>query len=92
MNRQINANPKWVLDERKKFRLAQRSARQDGRRDYPFLEEAVENGVLQTTAATKWPQSDLELSGLPALLKGENLKVEEFLVLAPLKAALGKVK
>jgi NitT/TauT family transport system substrate-binding protein len=59
----------------------------------PFFEEAVQNGVLPNDGgAESAAKNDLEFYSLSGALAGENLKVEDFWHLAPLKAALTKVK
>jgi NitT/TauT family transport system substrate-binding protein len=93
VNRAINANPKSVLDERKKLGLlSDLPAKLEGE-IMPFFEEAVQNGVFPNDGgAANAAQNDLEFYSLSGALKGENLKVEDFWYLAPLKAALANVK
>lgn len=93
VNRAINANPKSVLEERKKFGLlSDLPAKLEGE-IMPFFEEAVQNGVFPNDGGVAAAaQNDLEFYALSGALKGENLKVEEFWYLAPLKAALANVK
>jgi NitT/TauT family transport system substrate-binding protein len=58
----------------------------------PYFEEAVGNGIFSNNgggeAAAK---SDLEFYTLSGQIKGENLKVEDFWDMAPLKAAYSKM-
>jgi len=93
VNRAINANPKWVLEERKKLGLLKDLPAKMEDEILPFYQEAVQNGVFPNDgggeAAAK---NDLEFYGLSGALKGENLKVDDFWYLAPLKAALANVK
>jgi len=93
VNRAINANPKWVLDERKKLGLLKDlPAKMEGE-ILPFFEEAVQNGVFPNDGGGESAaKNDLEFYSLSGALKGENLKVEDFWHLAPLKAALAGVK
>jgi NitT/TauT family transport system substrate-binding protein len=93
VNRAINANPKSVLDERKKLNLlSDLPAKMEGE-ILPFFEEAVQNGVFPNDGgAANAAQNDLEFYALSGAIKGENLKVEDFWHLAPLKAALANVK
>ncbi|MGZ9188382.1 MAG: ABC transporter substrate-binding protein, partial [Candidatus Binatia bacterium] len=59
----------------------------------PYFEEAVQNGVFPSDGGVAAAaQNDLEFYNLSGALKGENLKVEDFWYLAPLKAALANVK
>jgi len=93
VNRAINANPKSVLDERKRLGLlSDLPAKLEGE-IMPFFEEAVQNGVFPNDGGVaSAAQNDLEFYSLSGALKGENLKVEDFWHLAPLKAALANVK
>jgi NitT/TauT family transport system substrate-binding protein len=93
VNRAINANPKWVLDERKKLGLLKDlPAKMEGE-ILPFFQEAVQNGVFPNDGGLDGAvQNDLEFYSLSGALKGENLKAEDFWHLAPLKAALANVK
>ena len=93
VNRAINANPKWVLEERKKLGLLKELPAKMEDEILPFYQEAVQNGVFPNDgggeAAAK---NDLEFYGLSGAIKGENLKVDDFWYLAPLKTALANVK
>ena len=93
VNRAINANPKSVLDDRKKLGLlSDLPAKLEGE-IMPFFEEAVQNGVFPNDGGlSSAAQNDLEFYALSGALKGDNLKVEDFWYLAPLKAALANVK
>jgi len=93
VNRAINANPKWVLEERKKLKLlSDLPAKMEGE-ILPYFEEAVQNGVFPNDGgAASAAQNDLEFYSLSGAIKGDNLKVEDFWYLAPLKAALANVK
>jgi NitT/TauT family transport system substrate-binding protein len=93
VNRAINANPKMVLDERKKLGLlSDLPAKMEGE-ILPFFEEAVQNGVFPNDGGiANAAQNDLDFYSLSGALKGENLKVEDFWHFAPLKAALANVK
>lgn len=93
VNRQINANPKSVLEERKKLGLLKDLPAKLEEEILPFYEEAVQNGVFPNDGGLEAAaKNDLEFYSLSGALTGENLKVEDFWHLAPLKAALGKVK
>ena len=93
VNRAINANPKSVIDERKKLGLlSDLPAKMEGE-ILPFFEEAVQNGVFPNDGGiANAAQNDLDFYSLSGALKGENLKVEDFWHFAPLKAALANVK
>ena len=93
VNRAINANPKWVLEERKKLGLLKDLPAKMEDEILPFFQEAVQNGVFPNDGgAESAAKNDLEFYSLSGALKGEDLKVDDFWHLALLKAALGNVK
>jgi ABC-type nitrate/sulfonate/bicarbonate transport system substrate-binding protein len=93
VNRAINANPKSVLDDRKKLGLLKELPAKMEEEILPFFEEAVQNGVFPNDGGGETAaKNDLEFYSLSGALTGENLKVEDFWHFAPLKAALAKVK
>lgn len=92
VSRQIIANPSSVLDERKKLGLLKDLPPKLENEILPFFQEAVRNGVFPNDGGgERAARNDLEFFRLSGQLKGENLKVEDFWHLAPLKAALAKV-
>jgi NitT/TauT family transport system substrate-binding protein len=93
VNRAINANPKWVLAERKKLGLLKDLPAKMEDEILPFYQEAVQNGVFPNDGGGESAaKNDLEFYGLSGALKGENLKADDFWYLAPLKAALASIK
>lgn len=93
VNRQINANPKSILEERKKLGLLKDLPAKMEEEILPFYEEAVQNGVFPNDGGLEGAaKNDLEFYSLSGALAGENLKADDFWHLAPLKTALGKVK
>lgn len=93
VNRAINADPKWVLDERKKLGLLKDLPTKMEDEILPYFQEAVQNGVFPNDGgAENAAKNDLEFYSLSGALKGENLKVENFWYFVPLKAALANVK
>ena len=93
VNRAVNANPSWVLGERKKLGLLKDLPAKLEGEILPFFKEAVQNGVFPNDGGGESAaKDDLEFYGLSGALKGENLKVEDFWHLAPLKAALANIK
>jgi NitT/TauT family transport system substrate-binding protein len=93
VNRAINAKPSWVLDERKKLELLKDLPPKLEGEILPFFQEAVQNGVFPNDGgAENAAKNDLEFYSLSGAIKGENLKVEDFWHLAPLKAALANIK
>jgi NitT/TauT family transport system substrate-binding protein len=93
VNRAINANPKWVLEERKKLGLLKDLPAKMEDEILPFYQEAVQNGVFPNDGGGESAaKNDLEFYGLSGAIKGENVKVDDFWYLAPLKAALANIK
>jgi NitT/TauT family transport system substrate-binding protein len=93
VNRAINANPKGILDERKKLALLKELPAKMEEEILPFFEEAVQYGVFPNDGGGESAaKNDLEFYSLSGALTGENLKVEDFWYFVPLKAALAKVK
>jgi NitT/TauT family transport system substrate-binding protein len=93
VNRAINANPKWVLDERKRLGLLKDLPPKMEDEILPYFQEAVQNGVFPNDGgAESAAKNDLEFYTLSGALKGENLKVDDFWQFAPLKAALANLK
>jgi len=93
VNRQINANPKRVLDDRKKLALLKDLPAKMEDEILPYFEEAARNGVFPNEGGGESAaKNDLEFYSLSGALKGENLKVGDFWHFGPLKAALAKAK
>jgi NitT/TauT family transport system substrate-binding protein len=91
-SREINANPKSVADERKKLGLMKDIPAKLEAEITPYFEEAVKNGIIPNDGGLAIaPRTDLDFFTLSGALKGENLKVEDFWDLAPLKAAIAKL-
>jgi len=93
VSRAINANPSWVLEERKKLGLLKDLPPKMEEEILPFFQEAVKSGVFPNDGGgERAAKNDLEFYRLSGALKGENLKVDDFWYLAPLKAALANLK
>ena len=93
VTREINANPKSILDERKKLGLLKELPAKLEAEILPYFEEGVKNGIFPADGgATNAAQNDLDFFKLSGSIKGDNLKTDDFWYMAPLKAALGKVK
>ena len=93
VSRAINANPNWVLEERKKLGLLKDLPPKLEEEILPFFQEAVKSNVFPNDGGGESAaKNDLEFYRLSGALKGENLKVEDFWSLGPLKAALANVK
>lgn len=93
VNREINKNPKSIVEERKKLGLLKDLPAKLEAEIVPFFDEAVKNGIFPNDGGgERAAKNDLEFFQLSGALKGETLKVEDFWTFAPLKAALSKVK
>lgn len=93
VNREINKNPKSMVEARKSLGLLKDlPAKLEGEIE-PYFDEAVKNGIFPNDGGgERAAKNDLEFFQLSGALKGEGLKVENFWDLGPIKAALGKVK
>jgi len=93
VNREINKNPKSILEQRTKLGLLKDLPAKLEAEILPYFEEAVQGGILPNDGGGESAaKNDLEFFQLAGALKGENLKVSDFWTFAPLKAALAKVK
>jgi NitT/TauT family transport system substrate-binding protein len=93
VNRAVNANPKWVLEERKKLGLLKELPAKMEDEILPYFQEAVQNGVFPNDGgAENAAKNDLDFYSLSGALKGDNLKVDDFWYFGPLKAALPNLK
>ncbi|MBI2091041.1 MAG: ABC transporter substrate-binding protein [Deltaproteobacteria bacterium] len=93
VSRAVNANPSWILEERRKLGLLKDLPPKMEQEILPFFQEAVKSGVFPNDGGgERAAKNDLEFYSLSGALKGENLKVDDFWYLAPLKAALANVK
>ncbi|MDI6809653.1 MAG: ABC transporter substrate-binding protein [Candidatus Eisenbacteria bacterium] len=92
VSRQINANPKFPAEERKKLGIMKDLPAKVEAEITPYYEEAVKNEIISNDGgAGLAPKTDLEFFRLSGQLKGEDLKVEDFWHLAPLKEAITKL-
>jgi len=93
VNRAINANPSWVVEERKKLGLLKDLPAKLEPEILPFFREAVQNGIFPSDGGGESAaKNDLEFYALSGAIKGDNPKVEDFWYFAPLKAALANIK
>jgi NitT/TauT family transport system substrate-binding protein len=93
VNRAINADPKSILEERKKLGLLKDLPAKLEEEILPYFQEGVANGIFPSDGGgERAARNDLGFFRLSGALKGENLKVDNFWNLAPLKAALANVK
>lgn len=93
VNREINANPKSILDQRKKLGLLKDLPPKIEQEILPFFVEGVKNKIFPGDGGgMKAAKSDLKFYRASGALTGENLKTEDFWEFAQLNAALGNVK
>ena len=93
VNREINKDPKSVLEQRKKLGLLKDLPAKLEAEILPYYEEATKGGILPGDGGGEnAAKNDLEFFKLAGALKGDNLKPGDFWNFAPLKAALAKVK
>lgn len=93
VNREINANPKSILEERKKLGLLKDLPAKLETEILPYFEQGVSNGIFPNDGGAEGAaKNDLEFFKLAGSIKGDNLSADDFWFLAPLKAALGKFK
>jgi NitT/TauT family transport system substrate-binding protein len=93
VNREINKNPKSILEQREKLGLLKDLPAKLEAEILPYFQEGVQGGIFPNDGGGESAaKNDLEFFQLSGALKGENLKVSDFWSFAPLKAALAKVK
>ena len=93
VNREINKNPKSIVEQREKLGLLKDLPAKLEAEILPYFQEAVQGGIFPNDGGGESAaKNDLEFFQLSGALKGENLKVSDFWSFAPLKAALAKVK
>jgi NitT/TauT family transport system substrate-binding protein len=93
VNREINKNPMSIVEERKKLGLLKDLPAKLEEELPTYFKDAVANGIFPNDGgAESAAKNDLEFYTLSGSIKKENPKVEDFWHLAPLKAALGKLK
>jgi NitT/TauT family transport system substrate-binding protein len=93
VNREINKNPASILEERKKLGLLKDLPAKLEEEIAPYFKEGAASGIFPNDGGGETAaKNDLEFYALSGAIKKENPKVEDFWHLAPLKAALGKLK
>ncbi|MBI4536704.1 MAG: ABC transporter substrate-binding protein [candidate division NC10 bacterium] len=92
VSREINANPRFVAEERKRLGLLKDLPAKLEADITPYFEEAVRSGIIANDGGlASAPKTDLDFFQLSGALKGEKLKTEDFWDLVPLRAAVAKV-
>jgi len=90
--RAINANPAFVLEERKRLGLLKDLPPKMETEILPFYQEAVQSAIFPTDGGgERAAKNDLEFYRLAGQIRGDAPKVEDFWHFGPLKAALAKV-
>jgi NitT/TauT family transport system substrate-binding protein len=93
VNREINKNPQSILEERKKLGLLKELPAKLEEEILPYFKEGAANGIFPNDGGGEQAaKNDLEFYALSGAIKNPNAKVEDFWHLAPLKAALAKLK
>lgn len=93
VSRAVNKDPGWIVGERKRLGLLKDLPAKIEPEVLPFYQEAVKDGVYPNDGGgERAAKNDLEFFKLSGALQGDNLKVEDFWDLGPLKAALASAK
>ena len=93
VNREINRNPASILEQRKKLGLLKDLPAKLEQEMLPYFKEGVANGIFPNDGGGESAaKNDLEFYALSGSIKKPNPRVEDFWHLAPLKAALAKLK
>jgi NitT/TauT family transport system substrate-binding protein len=93
VNREINKDPNSIVAERKKLGLLKDLPAKLEAEILPYFKEGVETGIFPSDGGgERAAKNDLEFFHLSGALKGPGAKVEDFWTLAPLKAALARLK
>ena len=93
VNREINKNPMSIVEERKKLGLLKDLPEKLEEELPTYFKEGVAGGIFPNDGgADSAAKTDLEFFALSGSIKKENPKIEDFWHLAPLKAALSKIK
>jgi NitT/TauT family transport system substrate-binding protein len=93
VNREINKNPGSIGAARKELGLLKDlPAKLEGEIE-PYFKDAAASGIFPNDGGVEaGPKNDLEFYALAGSIKKENPKLEDYWHLAPLKAALSRLK
>jgi NitT/TauT family transport system substrate-binding protein len=92
VNRAINANPSFAVEERKRLGLLKDLPEKLEAEVLPYYQEGVRDGIFPADGGVaKAAATDLEFYSLAGQIKGDGLKAEDFWNLTALKAALSRV-
>ncbi len=93
VNREINKNPMSIVEERKKLGLLKDLPAKLEEELPTYFKEGVAGGIFPNDGgAENAAQTNLEFFALSGSIKKENPKVDDYWHLAPLKAALSRLK
>ena len=93
VNREINKDPASIVEQRKQLGLLKDLPAKLEQEILPYFKEGVETGIFPNDGGGEQAaKNDLEFFHLSGALKSAGAKVEDFWHLAPLKAALSKLK
>jgi len=92
VNRAINANPAFAVEERKRLGLLKDLPEKLEAEVLPYYEEGVRGGIFPADGgAARAAATDIEFYTLAGQIKGDGVKAEDFWNFTALKAALSKV-
>jgi NitT/TauT family transport system substrate-binding protein len=92
VTRSLNANPSFVVEERKRLGLLKDLPDKMEAEVLPYYQEGVQGGIFPADGgAARAAANDLEFFTLAGQIKGDGVKAEDFWNFAPVKAALSKV-
>ena len=93
VNREINKNPMSIVEERKKLGLLKDLPAKLEEELPTYFKEGVAGGIFPNDGGAETAaKTDLEFFALSGSIKKENPKVDDYWHLAPLKAALSRLK
>jgi NitT/TauT family transport system substrate-binding protein len=93
VNREVNKNPMSIVEERKKLGLLKDLPAKLEEELPVYFKEGVAGGIFPNDGGVESaPKNDLEFYALAGSIKKENPRVEDYWHLAPLKAALSRLK
>jgi NitT/TauT family transport system substrate-binding protein len=93
VNREINKNPMSIVEERKKLGLLKDLPAKLEQELPTYFKDGVAGGIFPNDGgAENAAKNDLEFYALSGSIKKENPRVEDYWHMAPLKAALSRLK
>jgi len=92
--REVNKNPSYIMESRKKYNLLPDMPPGDAADIEPYYKEAVETAIFDSNGGgVRAVKGDFEFYGFAGTIKGDisKLKIDDFWHLAPLNKALDKL-